>query len=125
MTLLPQNVDFVRQALTEFTGNQMFGRKLDLAGIIKSREISLLKSQARRLRAKGEGQAARTKSQQAEVLAYELELHKSQTEVEQLEKYLCWIRSLPAIWEVSPRRKVHIPAPQQQYHFSSSSGQSR
>ena len=102
ITLLPHNVDIVRHALTEFTGNQMFGRKLDPAGIIRSREVSRIKSQARRLHAKGEVQAARTKSQEAEVLAYELELHKSLTEVEQLEKYLCWIRSLPATWEVGP-----------------------
>ena len=92
--LTKQNAAQVHARLTCLTGNQQFGRELDLAGHQRARKIQSLQRRAAYLRRHGRLKEAEAKQGEAAVLKQEHELLKANRENRQLTDYARKLQSL-------------------------------
>ncbi|CAE7538346.1 Alkbh3 [Symbiodinium sp. CCMP2592] len=94
LSLAPENATRVRTELVDLTGNQAFGKKLDLAGQERARRIASLGKQAITMLKGGKLQMAEAVLDNLEVLRLEHELLRALHENEELVRYAGFIRQL-------------------------------
>ena len=98
--LTPETAAQVHTELGHLTGNQMFGKRLDAAGLARARKIRATQRQAARLERRGHVERAQAKLVEVCVLKKEHELLKAVHENQQLVEYMRKVQSLHSnSWE--------------------------
>ncbi|CAE7861512.1 unnamed protein product, partial [Symbiodinium microadriaticum] len=92
--LTPGNAQQVSDQLSELTGNQTFGKRLDAAGRERAKKIRSAQAAAARLKRRGQFAEAVAKLGEVEVLKHEHELLKACCENKQLMEYMHKVQSL-------------------------------
>ena len=100
LSLTPENATQVRIELVHLTGNQGFGKRLDLTGLDRARRIASLRNQANNRLKRGKLQMAEAMLRNLETLRLEHEFLNALHENEELVRYASFIRHLHnTCWE--------------------------
>ena len=100
LSLTPENAAQVSNELVHLTGNQAFGKRLDITGQERARRIAALSQQANTMLKRGRLQMAEAMLGNLDELRLEHQLLKALHENEELVRYATFIRRLHATsWE--------------------------
>ena len=94
LSLTLENAEQVRNAVGKLVGNQAFGRRKNLEGLLRAQQIKGVQQKARKALQKGRQDKVVSAMQQVEVLKADCELQQARLENRQLKEYLLMLRHL-------------------------------